>query len=227
MSMSICSPATSRCARPWPPTAGAGTPLRLPAFGRRWGTAEMFDLARQANENPPKLEDLRRARVFAATSSSSTRPIIASWPKASRRGLHASTWRDDATPAPAPAQVLRAARFYMAAQIETGHLCPITMTRAAVARACRRRRAGRRALAEDSLARLRPALPPLVGEDRHHARHGHDREAGRHRRAHQHHARRAGRRGLSPSPATNGSCRRRCATLSWCWRRRRAGSPAF
>jgi putative acyl-CoA dehydrogenase len=29
--------------------------------------------------------------------------------------------------------VLRAARFYMAAQVETGHLCPITMTRAAVA----------------------------------------------------------------------------------------------
>ena len=33
----------------------------------------------------------------------------------------------------APAQVLRAARFYMAAQIETGHLCPVTMTHAAVA----------------------------------------------------------------------------------------------
>jgi putative acyl-CoA dehydrogenase len=48
-------------------------------------------------------------------------------------GLHASTWQGDATPAPAPAQVTRAARFYMAAQVETGHLCPITMTRAAVA----------------------------------------------------------------------------------------------
>src|SRR5262249_5680478 len=48
-------------------------------------------------------------------------------------GLAASTWREDATPAPAPAQVLRAARFYMAAQIETGHLCPVTMTHAAVA----------------------------------------------------------------------------------------------
>ena len=48
-------------------------------------------------------------------------------------GLHASTWRDDATPAPAPAQVTRAARFYMAAQVETGHSVPITMTRAAVA----------------------------------------------------------------------------------------------
>src|SRR5262249_62318776 len=29
--------------------------------------------------------------------------------------------------------VLRAARFYMVAQIETGHLCPVTMTHAAVA----------------------------------------------------------------------------------------------
>ncbi len=48
-------------------------------------------------------------------------------------GLQASTWRSDSRPASAPAQVLRAARFYMAAQIETGHLCPITMTHAAVA----------------------------------------------------------------------------------------------
>src|SRR5947208_9567062 len=48
-------------------------------------------------------------------------------------GWGASTWREDATPMGAPAQVLRAARFYMAAQIETGHLCPVTMTHAAVA----------------------------------------------------------------------------------------------
>jgi putative acyl-CoA dehydrogenase len=48
-------------------------------------------------------------------------------------GRHASAWRSDAGPAAAPAQVLRAARFYMAAQIATGHLCPITMTRAALA----------------------------------------------------------------------------------------------
>ena len=27
----------------------------LAAFGRRWGSAEMFEKARQANENPPKL----------------------------------------------------------------------------------------------------------------------------------------------------------------------------
>jgi putative acyl-CoA dehydrogenase len=104
----------------------------LSAFGRRWGAAEMFDLARQANENPPKLwafdaHGLRRDfiefhpayHLFMAESVAAR--------------LQASTWRADATAAPAPAQVARAARFYMAAQVETGHLCPITMTRAAVA----------------------------------------------------------------------------------------------
>src|SRR5947199_345501 len=35
--------------------------------------------------------------------------------------------------AAAPAEVVRAAKFYMASQVETGHLCPITMTRASVA----------------------------------------------------------------------------------------------
>src|SRR5262249_8574398 len=50
-----------------------------------------------------------------------------------RAGLHASTWYADGTRSDAPAEVLRAAQFYMAAQVENGHQCPITMTRAAVA----------------------------------------------------------------------------------------------
>jgi putative acyl-CoA dehydrogenase len=48
-------------------------------------------------------------------------------------GLHASTWRADGRRAAAPAEVARAARFYMVAQVENGHMCPVTMTRAAVA----------------------------------------------------------------------------------------------
>jgi putative acyl-CoA dehydrogenase len=104
----------------------------LSAFGQRWGSAEMFDLGRQANENPPKLH--------AFDAKGFRRDFIEFHPAyhlfmAESMGarLHASTWRADATPATAPAQVMRAARFYMAAQVETGHLCPITMTRAAVA----------------------------------------------------------------------------------------------
>src|ERR1700676_999856 len=35
---------------------GAGAEVKaLAAFGQRWGAAEMLDLARRANENPPKL----------------------------------------------------------------------------------------------------------------------------------------------------------------------------
>ena len=111
---------------------GEGEAAALAEFGKHWGSAEMFDLARQANENPPKLHafdarGLRRDFVefHPAYHRFMTESVAA--------GLAASTWRADATPAPAPAQVVRAARFYMAAQIETGHLCPITMTRAAVA----------------------------------------------------------------------------------------------
>ena len=103
----------------------------LADFGRRWGTAEMFTLGREANENPPALEPENKAgrRELVAFDPAYHRLMAQSI----ALGLHASTWREDATPATAPAQVVRAARFYMAAQVETGHLCPITMTRAAAA----------------------------------------------------------------------------------------------
>src|SRR6266446_3059737 len=104
----------------------------LSAFGKHWGTAEMFDLARAANEHPPELKafDARGNRRDVVEFHPAYHHFMA---ESVAAGLAASTWREDATPAPAPAQVTRAARFYMAAQVETGHLCPITMTHAAVA----------------------------------------------------------------------------------------------
>ncbi|MFZ3361584.1 MAG: isovaleryl-CoA dehydrogenase, partial [Xanthobacteraceae bacterium] len=104
----------------------------LSAFGKHWGTAEMFALGRRANENPPKLhafdaDGFRLDTVeFHPAYHHFMRESVAA-------GLHASTWTAGGERAAAPAEVLRAARFYMAAQIETGHLCPITMTRAALA----------------------------------------------------------------------------------------------
>ncbi len=104
----------------------------LAAFGRQWGTAEMFALARRANENPPKLytfdpKGLRRDVVeFHPAYHDLMRASVAA-------GLHASTWTTAGTRAAPPAEVTRGARYYMAAQIESGHLCPITMTRAALA----------------------------------------------------------------------------------------------
>jgi putative acyl-CoA dehydrogenase len=103
----------------------------LAEFGRRWASAEMFDAARQANENAPRLHayDARGFRLDQVEFHPAYHRFMTASIAA---GLHASTWGDDGAPAPAPAQVARAARFYMAAQVETGHLCPITMTRAAV-----------------------------------------------------------------------------------------------
>jgi len=104
----------------------------LSSFGRHWGTAEMFEQARLADENPPKLQ------TFDARGN--RRDVVEFHPAYHRfmtesmaAGLHAMTWRADATPALAPAEVVRAARYYMIAQVENGHMCPITMTRAAVA----------------------------------------------------------------------------------------------
>jgi putative acyl-CoA dehydrogenase len=96
----------------------------LSAFGRRWGAAGMFDKARLANGNPPVLDG----------------DIVAFDPayhhfmsESMQAGLHCGTWTPGGQPAPAPSEVARAARFYMVAQVENGHMCPITMTRASVA----------------------------------------------------------------------------------------------
>src|SRR5215471_13034642 len=104
----------------------------LSAFGQRWGTAEMFELARRANAHPPELEafDPHGVRRDFVEFHPAYHLFMA---ESFAARLQASTWRPDGNAAPPPAQVARAARFYMAAQVETGHLCPITMTRAGVA----------------------------------------------------------------------------------------------
>ena len=109
-----------------------GEAKALSAFGRRWGTAEMFEQSRLANVNPPKLNsfDAKGFRCDVVEFHPAYHRFMA---ESMREGLHASTWAPDAAPTGAPGQVARAARFYMAAQVENGHQCPITMTRAAVA----------------------------------------------------------------------------------------------
>ena len=112
-------------------------------------------------------------------------------------GLAAMTWDEHGRRAGAPSEVARAARYYMVAQVENGHMCPVTMTRAAVAAL---------AAAPALLARVMPKIDSRQYESEFrswseksgdHHRHGHDRETGRHRRARQHDARRARRRWLS------------------------------
>jgi putative acyl-CoA dehydrogenase len=112
-----------------------GAALELPAlsaFGKLWGTAKMFARGRQANENPPKLHafDPKGHRLDTVELHPAYHTLMR---ESIAAGLHASTWTATGERAPAPAEVLRTARFYMAAQVETGHLCPVTMTRAALA----------------------------------------------------------------------------------------------
>jgi len=111
---------------------GASDSAAMSAFGRRWGSAAMLEQARLANSVTPVLRsfDARGFRRDVVEFHPAYHTLMT---ESVREGLHASTWQADGKPAPAPAQVARAARFYMAAQVESGHLCPITMTRASVA----------------------------------------------------------------------------------------------
>jgi putative acyl-CoA dehydrogenase len=103
----------------------------LSAFGKHWGSAAMMEQGRLANENPPRLRatDENGARLDIVEFHPAYHAFMTESMKA---GLHNMTWRADGTRAGPPSEVARAARYYMVAQVENGHMCPITMTRAAV-----------------------------------------------------------------------------------------------
>jgi putative acyl-CoA dehydrogenase len=127
---------------------GGGAHGELSEFGKHWGSAAMAERGRLANENTPKLRsfDSRGNRRDEVEFHPAYHELMA---HSVHAGVHNSTWNADGKPAGGAAEVVRAARFYIAAQVETGHLCPITMTRASVA-----------ALAEqpDLLAKVMPVL---------------------------------------------------------------------
>ncbi|MEZ0170470.1 isovaleryl-CoA dehydrogenase [Microvirga sp. TS319] len=121
----------------------------LIAFGEAWGSAERLDLGRLANENPPKLRthDARGYRIDAVEFHPAYHALM----RASMAdGLHSSTWDE---PRSDHAYAARAARIYTVAGVESGHVCPITMTHAAAA-----------ALAA-SPARLKEWLPRIRSRD--------------------------------------------------------------
>jgi putative acyl-CoA dehydrogenase len=129
------------------------------------------------------------------------------------------------------AQVARAAQYLLFGQVENGAQCPVTMTYASVPALRQAGPIAAQMAAQDPVARVRSALAADRAEARRPDRHGHDRKAGRHRRARQHHARhmldpgrgraRFGAKARAPgaSSATSGSSRRRSRTPTWCWRR--------
>jgi len=101
----------------------------LIAFGAAWGSMERLDLGRLANENPPRLRthDARGYRIDAVEFHPAYHALM----RASMAdGLHCSTWDE---PRREREHVARAARIYTAAGVESGHVCPITMTHASAA----------------------------------------------------------------------------------------------
>src|SRR3954453_6160307 len=110
---------------------GASANKELSDFGQHWGSAAMASRGRTANENTPKLRifDSRGNRRDEVEFHPAYHELMA---RSAHAGVHNSTWTADGRAAGGAAEVLRAAKFYMAAQVETGHLCPITMTRASV-----------------------------------------------------------------------------------------------
>lgn len=127
---------------------GAAAERELSQFGTHWGSAAMADRGRVANENTPKLRsfDAKGNRRDQVEFHPAYHELMA---HSAHAGVHNSTWTADGKPAGDAAEVIRAAKFYMASQVETGHLCPITMTRASVAAL---------AMQPDLLARVMPVL---------------------------------------------------------------------
>ncbi|MGY4289672.1 putative acyl-CoA dehydrogenase [Bradyrhizobium sp. LM2.7] len=127
---------------------GAAAERELSDFGKHWGSAAMAERGRLANENTPKLRtfDSKGNRRDQVEFHPAYHELMA---HSAHAGVHSSTWSADGKPAGDAAEVIRATKFYIAAQVETGHLCPITMTRASVAAL---------AMQPDLLARVMPVL---------------------------------------------------------------------
>ncbi len=103
--------------------AGEAELTELSAFGAIAGSAEAAEWARLANEYLPVLEthDARGARIDRVRFHPAYHDLM-------RTSVAHGAHRLEAGP---HGHVLRAAKLYLAAQMEAGHCCPITMTHAA------------------------------------------------------------------------------------------------
>jgi putative acyl-CoA dehydrogenase len=103
----------------------------LDGLGRFVMTAEAQDLARLANTETPKLKtyDRQGRRIDLVEFHPAYHALLR---RSVALGLHSSVWENGVAETGKRHQV-RAARFYLTAQLESGHLCPVTMTSASLA----------------------------------------------------------------------------------------------
>ncbi|RWN59885.1 DNA alkylation response protein [Mesorhizobium sp.] len=103
----------------------------IDGLGRFVLTQEAQELARLANVETPKLRthDRQGRRIDLVEFHPACHALMR---RSVANGLHSSVWENGDAEIGRRHQV-RAARFYLTAQLETGHLCPITMTSASLA----------------------------------------------------------------------------------------------
>ena len=103
----------------------------LDGLGRFVMTQEAQELARLANTDTPKLRthDRQGRRIDLVEFHPAYHALMR---RSVANGLHSSVWENGDAEIGRRHQV-RAARFYLTAELETGHLCPITMTSASLA----------------------------------------------------------------------------------------------
>lgn len=103
----------------------------LDALGRFVMSMEAQDLARLVNTETPKLRthDRQGRRVDLVEFHPAYHALMR---RSVTGGLHSSIWENGDAETGKRHQA-RAARFYLTAELETGHLCPITMTSASLA----------------------------------------------------------------------------------------------
>jgi len=106
---------------------GGSSMASLMELGADLGSSDVLDLARQANENPPKLRnfDANGRRIDELEFHPSWHRLME---MLIENGAHASPWEGKHH----GAQVARAARYILFGQVENGSQCPVTMTYACV-----------------------------------------------------------------------------------------------
>lgn len=101
--------------------------------GRYVTSHEAQELARMANRSVPELRThgMRGERLDVVDFHPAWHALMR---RSMAAGLHCSVWERDTDPdTRGMAHRIRATRFFLTAQLETGHLCPLTMTNASVA----------------------------------------------------------------------------------------------
>ncbi len=103
----------------------------LAQSGQFWGSTEAREFARLANLNVPELEryDAKGNRIDEISFHPAYHALMR---RSVAAGLHCSAWANGPDENGMRHRA-RAARLYMTAQTECGHICPMTMTNAAFA----------------------------------------------------------------------------------------------